>query len=177
MSKQRNWVVGMLIVGLLAYGQPTTAQQGEMSVVDAFKKRVGHYFTLLATKDPSLTNFFENIVSEPFRYERGEMLYDKNAWLAYLHEYLIDDATRIRYEYEVQLVDLSRPDRAIIRLKAMEIRLWNDVNGMFGPVNHILEYREPFEMDVVLIREKGEWRWNQVIFYGIGKREFEQSAK
>ncbi len=84
MSKQRNWVVGVLIVGLLAYGQPTTVQQGETSVVDAFKKSVGHYFTLLASKDPSLTSFFESIASERFRYERGETLYDKNAWLAYI---------------------------------------------------------------------------------------------
>lgn len=177
MSRRQSWTVVALIAGWLVSAQPVIVRQEDAQAADAFKNSVGHYFTLLAAKDPSLTTFFEKIASEDFRYQRGEMLYDKKAWIASLHEYLNDDTVRTRYEYEVRSVEIPYPDHIVIHLMVNEIRLWNNVNGMFGAANHILEYREPFEMDVVLVHEKHEWRWKQATFYGIGKREFEQSTK
>ncbi len=178
MSRRQSWTVVALTLGLLIIAQPVVGSQEDTRVVDAFKKCVERYFTLLAAKDSSLPIFFEKIASEDFRCQRGEILYDKKAWLDFLHEYLGDnDTISIQYEYEMRLVKTPRPDQIVFHLTVTEIRLWNDVNGMFGAANHILEYREPFEMDVALVLEKGEWRWKRMTFYGIGKREFEQSTK
>ena len=177
MSGRQSWTAVAFILGLLIVAQPVVGSQ-DTKVVDAFEKCVGRYFTLLEAKDSSLTTFFEEIASEDFRCQRGETLYDKKAWLDFLHEYLSDDDTiKIQYEYEVRSVKTSRPDQVVFYLTVTEIRLWRDVNGTFGVANHILEYHEPFEMDVALVFEKGGWRWKQVTFHSAGKREFEQPTK
>jgi len=59
MSRRQSWTVVALIAGWLVSAQPVIVRQEDAQAADAFKNSVGHYFTLLAAKDPSLTTFFE----------------------------------------------------------------------------------------------------------------------
>ncbi|GBC93974.1 hypothetical protein HRbin15_02476 [bacterium HR15] len=169
-------VVWLLIAAaLLAQSRSNTLNS---QIVDAFNKTVGVYFQLLSKKDPLLTDHFTRIASDNFRCEwRDEETKDKKQWLDYLQRYLGEVTMQLRYEYEITAIKAATLNRVVVRLSAVEIRLWKDESGLFGPAGCTLEFREPLDVDVVLVYEKGEWKWEQFNLYGMGKRAFEQDAK
>lgn len=173
-----------LIIGLSVLVQPfaQVAQDLEdmrnRQILDAFNKTVGVYFQLLAKQDPLLIDHFTRIASDSFRCVwRDEEVFDKKQWLAYLRSYLDDATTRLRYEYKITAVRATAPNRVTIQIYATEIRTWSDVQGLFGAAGQTIEFREPFDVEIVMNNEKGEWKWEQLILYGMGKREFEQTNK
>ena len=179
-------IVGLvaLIAWLVMHGQPfaqgaqNSEETGKHQLRDAFNTTVGAYFQLLAMKDPALVDHFTRIASDSFRCVwRDEGVQDKKQWLAYLQQYLDDATTHLRYEYEIIAIRNTAPNRVTVQISATEVRAWSDVAGLFGFAGQTLEFREPFDIDIVIINEKGEWKWEQLIFYGMGKRAFEQANR
>lgn len=169
---------GWMLTGASAQLDISREDLTKNQVMDAFNKTVGAYFQLLAKKEPLLIDHFKKVATDDFQCQwRDEATKNKALWADTLQQYLNDSTAHLRYEYQVSDIRLITSNRAIIRLNAVEIRSWVDQLGMFGSAAHTLEYREAFDIDVVLVNVEGEWRWQQLTLYGMGKRAFEQSTK
>lgn len=177
-----RWIFWIGLIGAWLLTATSLLAQNRTNIlndqlVDSFNKTVGVYFQLLSKKDPLLIDHFARIASNDFRCKwRGEEVKNKKQWLDYLQQYLGDATTQLRYEYEIVTIKTITTHRIVVQLSAVEMRLWKDVEGLFGPAGHTLEFREPFEIDIVLVHENGEWKWEQFVLYGLGKRALEQTA-